>query len=143
MDGIYLYSFIAVAFVFFLYMGYSLSERIPKKRKDKGREIALPGMKATQNKEEAAQALLTYLNEEFFRTGREIALYDGIDCRDGSGWLFFWDTHAFIMSKDPSVGFKGSNPVYYNKSTGEIKYVPQHLAMGYIGKAEGKTSGSE
>ena len=128
------YILIIVAFIVFAVLGWLIA--LPFTRKGKGGKSELPILKATKEKEEAAQELLKYLNEKFYHTGREIAAYDGIDTADGSGWVFFWDTVAFIQSKDPSLGFKGSNPIYYEKETGRIRFITQAEALKLTGKAK-------
>jgi len=138
MERLIIYLGAAFAFISFLYIGLFVTRRFLTKRGIGGVKTFL---KATDNKDEATQALLVYLNDEFNRTGRNIAVYDGSDTFNKDGWIFFWDTVDFVNTKDPALGFKGANPVHYNKETGRITFVPQHQVFKYFGnEGEAKKS---
>lgn len=130
MERIYLYTGAAFAFLFFLLAGFFIARLFSKTRQREADDILL---KATKDKDEAAQALLGYLNGNFNRSNKEIAVYDGADTFDEKGWIFFWDTLEFIKTKNPALGLKGSNPVLYDKETGRIQFIPQHEVFKYFG----------
>lgn len=138
MEKIYLYGGALFAFIIFLAAGFFLTRN---SRKGKGEGDSTITLKPTKDKDEAAQELLQYLNGDFNRSDKEIAVYDGSDTFDKKGWIFFWDTRKFIETKNPALGLKGSNPVYYNKDTGCIRFVPPTEVFKYFG--DGKQDNSE
>lgn len=133
MNSIY-YISILFFFLFSTLIGYILYRKYSKKSQGPKRN-ALPRLIPTDDKEHAGEQLLVYLNEEFKYSGKEIAVYEGVECNDGSGWLFFWDAAAFIMAKNQDAAFAGSNPIYFNKQTGEIRYIQPQSVGPYIGQA--------
>jgi len=131
MERISLYTGAVFAFISFLLIGLFVTRYFLKKKGIGGVKTFL---QATNDKDEAAQSLLVYLNDEFSRIGKEIAVYDGAHTADESGWIFFWDTRDFVETKNPAYGFKGSNPVLYDKGTGRIQFIPQHEVFKYFGE---------
>jgi len=129
------YIVILLFFVFSTLIGYLVYRKFSRKGL-RQKDNLLPRLKPTEDKGEAGELLLVYLNEEFKSSGREIAVYEGVECSDGSGWLFFWDAAAFITAKNQAAAFAGSNPVYFNKQTGEIRYVQPQSVGQYIGRAQ-------
>lgn len=125
---------LAAGFLLFLLFGYAAARKIFRKYGCRSSELSR--LKPTAEKDEAGEYLCVFLNEYCRYSGREIGVYEGIDCPDGTGWLFFWDSVAFIRSKNPEAALKGSNPVYYNRLTGEIRFIPQQEVGRYIGKTE-------
>ncbi|MBE9536311.1 MAG: hypothetical protein IMF07_03945 [Proteobacteria bacterium] len=114
------------------YLVYKKFSRSAVRQKD----IVFLCLNPTEDKAEAGEQVLAYLNEEFKTSGREVAVYEGVECADDSGWLFFWDAAAFIIAKNQDAAFKGSNPIYFNKKTGEISYIQSQLVGQYIGRAK-------
>lgn len=129
------YIVILLFFVLSTFAGFLVYRKFSRKSL-RQKDSALPHLKPTKDKSEAGEQLLVYLNEEFKSSGREIAVYEGVECSDGSGWLFFWDAAAFIMAKNQAAAFAGSNPIYFNKQTGEIMYIQPQLVGPYIGQAK-------
>lgn len=133
MSSLY-YILILLSFAISTFGGYLLYRKMSQNSlRQKGNPM--PRMNPTEDKSEAGEQLLVYLNEEFKSTGKEIAVYEGVECNDGSGWIFFWDAAAFIMAKNKAAAFAGSNPIYFNKQTGEIKYIQAQSVGPYIGQA--------
>jgi len=128
------YIVVLLFFVLSIFAGYMAYRKFSRKGFGQ-KDNALPRLKPTEDKNEAGEQLLVYLNEEFKSLGREIAVYEGVECTDGSGWLFFWDAAAFIMAKNQAAAFAGSNPIYFNKQTGEIMYIQPQSVGRYIGRA--------
>ncbi|MDH3974446.1 MAG: YrhB family protein [Deltaproteobacteria bacterium] len=131
MGKFYWYGGAFFAFIFFLILGFFIARSFLK---GKGARDAGIFLKATSDKDEAARSLLVYLNGDFKRSNKEIALYDGTRTSDGRAWIFFWDTLEFIRTKNPAFGLKGSNPVLYDKETGRIQFIPQHEVFKYFGE---------
>ena len=129
------YILIFLFFAISVLVGYMAYRKFSRKSFEQ-KESALPCLNPTDDKELAGEELLVYLNEEFKASGKEIAVYEGVECSDGSGWLFFWDAAAFIMAKNQSAAFKGSNPIFFNKQTGEIRYIQPQSVGQYIGRAQ-------
>lgn len=129
------YILILLFFVLSTVAGYIVYRKFSRRDlRQKGR--VLPNLNPTDDKGEAGEQLLVYLNEEFKSSGKEIAVYEGVECKDGSGWLFFWDAAAFIVAKNQAAAFAGGNPIYFNKQTGEIRYIQPQSVGPYIGRAQ-------
>jgi hypothetical protein len=129
------YIVILILFVLSTVAGYLVYRKFSRKGVSQKDNVFL-ALNPTEDKGEAGEQLLAYLNEEFKSSGKEIAVYEGVECSDGSGWVFFWDAAAFIIAKNQDAAFKGSNPIYFNKKTGEISYIQPQLVGQYIGRAK-------
>ena len=129
------YIVILLFFAFSTVAGYLAYRKLSRNGGNQKATLLL-GLNPTEDKNEAGEQLLVYLNEEFKSSGREIAVYEGVECADDSGWVFSWDAAAFIIAKNQDAAFKGSNPIYFNKKTGEISYIQPQSVGQYIGRAK-------